>query len=74
MAKCRACDGNRYRSIPILVTYHGNSMRVKERRNLDHLTEAQRDDLMATLVAHPEMNQMILSAAVPCQCAVQEPI
>jgi hypothetical protein len=68
--RCRSCDGNRYRSVPVLVRYQGSSMQVAGHRRLDDLSPEELEAFQERLVEARSLNQIILTAAVPCHCAV----
>jgi hypothetical protein len=62
-AKCRDCDGNGYTTVPVLITYHGNSLKVLSQQRLEGLI-MDAMEWAATLPA----NQTVTTAAAPCHC------
>lgn len=69
--KCALCDGNRFVTVWRLVTYHGNSMKIKHSEKLDCPRGYEDAMLFAKkIAANPGTErQAVLSAAASCSCS-----
>lgn len=65
--RCDACGGGGFMSVPVLVTYRGDSFEVQWAKRLDGMSVPDLAEFAESLREN-RTNQIILSAAVPCQC------
>ena len=62
--RCATCAGEGYRSVPMLVTYRGNSYNIDQQQPMPEMGFDEAEEFAARVPAH----QAVLSCAVACHC------